>query len=176
MEGSLDRGRLGCDEWTEPRARVIAPQATTAITARLPSASSWRAAAGKYTFSFCSPVVGWVVGISPQNLMPTLEEKQAWMRERNAEPAPLEGLAQVTAFERHFTPKEIAGLWRLDETTIRRIFQDEPGVLRFGKSGRRDGKRDYVSLRIPESVVLRVHRELTRDGRPARRKRRHPQV
>ncbi len=61
------------------------------------------------------------------------------------------------ATERHFTPKEVAELWALDETTIRRLFQDEPGVLKIGKSGRRDGRRDYISLRIPESVATRVH-------------------
>ena len=63
------------------------------------------------------------------------------------------------SFERHYTPKELAALWALDETTIRRLFYDEPGVLKIGKSNRRDGKRDYVSLRIPQSVALRVHRK-----------------
>lgn len=65
----------------------------------------------------------------------------------------------LLTFERHFTPKELAALWALDESTIRRIFYDEPGVLRIGKAQRRDGKRDYVSLRIPESVAARVHQE-----------------
>jgi hypothetical protein len=37
------------------------------------------------------------------------------------------------------------------------MFQDEPGVLKNGKSNRRDGKRDYVTLRIPESVARRVY-------------------
>jgi hypothetical protein len=69
-------------------------------------------------------------------------------------------LASATLiFERHYTPKELATLWALDETTIRRLFYDEPGVLKIGKTNRRDGKHDYVSLRIPESVALRVHRQ-----------------
>ena len=63
------------------------------------------------------------------------------------------------AFGRHFTVAELAEIWKLDETTIRRIFQDEPGVLKIGKSNRRDGKRDYITLRIPEAVALRVYRE-----------------
>ena len=63
------------------------------------------------------------------------------------------------AFERHYTVKELAEIWKLDETTIRRIFQDEPGVLKIGKAGRRDGKRDYVTLRIPESVAVRLHQK-----------------
>ena len=67
--------------------------------------------------------------------------------------------AAISSFERHYTPKELAALWALDETTIRRIFYDEPGVLKIGKVNRRDGKRDYLSLRIPESVARRVHRD-----------------
>ena len=65
-------------------------------------------------------------------------------------------------FEQHFEPSELAKLWRLDATTIRRMFQDEPGVLKIGKSNRRDGKRDYVTLRIPKNVAERVYRERTK--------------
>lgn len=63
------------------------------------------------------------------------------------------------AFAKHFTASELGEIWKLDETTIRRIFQDEPGVFKIGKSRRRDGKRDYVTLRIPEAVALRVYQE-----------------
>jgi hypothetical protein len=66
-------------------------------------------------------------------------------------------LSPDTAFERHFTPQEIAELWKLDESTVRRMFIDEPGVLVYGKEKRRDGRRDYVTLRIPASVAQRVH-------------------
>ncbi|HXP83736.1 MAG TPA: hypothetical protein VN841_03405 [Bryobacteraceae bacterium] len=69
------------------------------------------------------------------------------------------------AFARHFTATELAEIWKLDETTIRRVFLDEPGVLKIGKSNRRDGKRDYVTLRIPESVALRVYQERTKPTR-----------
>ena len=71
-------------------------------------------------------------------------------------PAPIRQ-PQVDPFERHFTPKELAELWRLDESTIRRLFQDEPGVLKIGGAGRRN-KRDYVTLRIPASTAARFHR------------------
>jgi hypothetical protein len=64
-------------------------------------------------------------------------------------------------FEEHYTAQELAEIWKLDETTIRRIFQDEPGVLRIGKLGRRDGKRDYITLRIPASVATRVYQQRT---------------
>jgi hypothetical protein len=64
---------------------------------------------------------------------------------------------QDSAFERHFTPQELAELWRLDESTVRRMFLDEPGVLVYGKEKRRDGHRDYVTLRIPASIAAKVH-------------------
>lgn len=76
---------------------------------------------------------------------------------------PLDG----TAFERHYTPLELARLWKFDESTIRRMFIDEPGVLVFGKERRRDGRRDYVTLRIPESVARRVYESRIRKVRQA---------
>jgi hypothetical protein len=68
----------------------------------------------------------------------------------------------LTALEPHFTPQQLAALWGFDQTTIRRMFIDEPDVLKEGKRGRRDGKRDYVSLRIPASVAQRVHERKAR--------------
>ena len=67
-----------------------------------------------------------------------------------------------TAFERHYTPHELAELWKLDESTVRRMFMDETGVLIYGKEKRRDGRRDYVTLRIPESVAKKVYEQRTR--------------
>lgn len=63
--------------------------------------------------------------------------------------------------EPHFTPKQLADLWGLDQSTVRRIFRDEPDVLRIPHLRRR-GKRDYVSLRIPASVARRVHERRSR--------------
>jgi hypothetical protein len=48
--------------------------------------------------------------------------------------------------------------------TIRRLFRDEPGVVRLGAAGRRR-KKDYFTLYIPESVVRRVHLRLTARAR-----------
>jgi len=60
--------------------------------------------------------------------------------------------------ERHYTVAEIAAMWNLSKDTVRRMFQDEPGVLVFG--GRLSGrKRRYATLRIPRSVLERVHRQ-----------------
>jgi hypothetical protein len=68
------------------------------------------------------------------------------------------GAEGVSAFGRIYTPKELAELWQLSENSIRRLFQDEPGVFILGDSNPR-GKRGYTTLRIPEAVALRVFRE-----------------
>jgi hypothetical protein len=62
-------------------------------------------------------------------------------------------------FERHFTPAELAEAWQLDQTTIRRIFIDMPGVLKIGRREARAGKRSHVTLRIPAAVAARVYLE-----------------
>jgi hypothetical protein len=62
------------------------------------------------------------------------------------------------SFEPHFSVQVLAELWRLDESTIRRIFEAAPGVLRLGSDTRRSGKRrDYFTLRIPASVAEREY-------------------
>lgn len=71
------------------------------------------------------------------------------------------GLADAAMLEPHLTPRDIAAAWQVDVSTIRRLFIDEPGVLKLGKSARRDGKRDYQTLRIPRDVAERVYRRRT---------------
>lgn len=61
--------------------------------------------------------------------------------------------------EKHYSVAELAKLWSLSEKTIRRMFENEPGVLMWGSQETRF-KRAYTTLRIPESVMLRVHRRL----------------
>lgn len=65
--------------------------------------------------------------------------------------------------ERHYTVSEIAATWTLSSDKVREIFQHEPGVLVLGDSSSR-GKRGYITLRIPESVLKRVHRRLCNPG------------
>ena len=67
------------------------------------------------------------------------------------------------AFEKHYCVSEVAELWGLSERTIRRIFADEPGVIKW-ENGETRFKRGYTTLRIPESVVQRVHRKLRKAG------------
>jgi hypothetical protein len=63
--------------------------------------------------------------------------------------------------ETHYTVKEIAKEWRVDEETVRQAFIDEVGVLIIGDQERHDGKRAYLTIRIPESVLHRVYAERT---------------
>jgi transcriptional regulator GlxA family with amidase domain len=67
------------------------------------------------------------------------------------------------AFERHYCVAELAQLWGLSQRTIRRIFSNEPGVFKW-ESAETRFKRAYTTLRIPESVVQRVHRRLRKAG------------
>ena len=62
------------------------------------------------------------------------------------------------AFEPHFTVQKVAEMWNLSTDAIRRIFRNEPGVLAISPRQRK-GKRSYLTLRIPQSVLERVHRK-----------------
>jgi hypothetical protein len=67
------------------------------------------------------------------------------------------------ALERHYSVIEVAKLWGLSENTIRRMFTGEPGVVEWGSEESRF-KRAYRTMRIPESVLQRVHRRYARTG------------
>jgi len=73
-------------------------------------------------------------------------------------PPPVETPA---ASERHYTPSEVAVLWRLSVEMIRRLFQNEPGVMVI-QGPTRKGKRPYKTIRIPHSVLERVRARLQR--------------
>lgn len=62
--------------------------------------------------------------------------------------------------ERHYAVTEIAEMWNLSPDKVREIFEDEPGVLVIGDRSPRH-KRRYVTLRIPHTVLQRVHRRLS---------------
>ena len=65
--------------------------------------------------------------------------------------------------ERHYSIQEVAVLWNLSEKTVRRLFENEPGVIEIG-NGESRFRRAYVTRRIPESVAQRVHRRLRRSA------------
>jgi hypothetical protein len=61
-----------------------------------------------------------------------------------------------TMTERHFAPMELAELWAQSVDTIRRIFENEPGVI-IHENTERTTKRRFRTIRIPESVAQRVY-------------------
>jgi hypothetical protein len=68
----------------------------------------------------------------------------------------------MTGTEKHYSVAEVAELWSLSDTTVTRLFRDQPGVVRLScptllKTRKR---RSRVTLRIPESVIQRVHQSL----------------
>ena len=65
------------------------------------------------------------------------------------------------ANEKHYSVMEIAKLWALSEKTVRRIFEREPGVIHWCTEEKLH-KRGYRTLRVPETVLYRVHRKLRR--------------
>lgn len=71
--------------------------------------------------------------------------------------------ANATALDTNYcyTVKELAYLWNLSDESIRRLFEEEPGVLIFAirRPGRR--RRPYRNLRIPGKVALRVQSRMT---------------
>jgi hypothetical protein len=63
------------------------------------------------------------------------------------------------ANEKHYSVIEIAKLWALSQKTVRKIFEREPGVIHWGTEEKLH-KRGYRTLRVPETVLHRVHRKL----------------
>ena len=59
--------------------------------------------------------------------------------------------------ERHFSVRTLAEMWCLSEDTVRDLFRDVDGVFKIAE--KRRGKREYMTLRIPESVAMRIHAE-----------------
>jgi hypothetical protein len=63
------------------------------------------------------------------------------------------------ANQKHYSIIEISKLWGLSRETVRKIFEHEPGVIVWGHSETRS-KRGYRTIRVPESVLHRVHSRL----------------
>ena len=53
------------------------------------------------------------------------------------------------ALERHYSIGEVGQLWGLSVRTVRKMFADEPGVVKWGHEETRF-QRSYFTLRIPE--------------------------
>jgi hypothetical protein len=64
------------------------------------------------------------------------------------------------ALERHYSVTEVSELWGWSTDKVQQLFRAEPGVLQSKLRTLRPRKRENVSLRIPESVLCRVHDRL----------------
>jgi len=65
----------------------------------------------------------------------------------------------VLPAERHYAVIEVAEMWNLSPDKVRELFEHEPGVLVIGERNPRH-KRRYLTLRIPQTVLQRVHNRL----------------
>ncbi|MGD0425272.1 MAG: hypothetical protein ABSC10_01015 [Candidatus Acidiferrales bacterium] len=63
---------------------------------------------------------------------------------------------------RHYMNAEIAALWSLSDDSVRKIFERDPGVLVIGSQKLYGRKRSYTTIRVPEFVLERVHRWLSK--------------
>lgn len=63
--------------------------------------------------------------------------------------------------EAHYSLKQIAEKWGCDAETVRQAFIDEDGVLILGEETRNDGKRAYLTIRVPESILNQVYAKRT---------------
>ena len=91
----------------------------------------------------------------PNSPLASLHERHG--RQAKAELRRADRVEEVT-FERHLSVEELAALWGMSEDFVRRLFLKEPGVVVF--FNHQPGKRVYRTLRIPESIALRVHRRM----------------
>ena len=62
-----------------------------------------------------------------------------------------------------FTAEELAASKRLHPSTIRKMFMNQPGVIRLGHPASA-GRQQYFTLRIPSSVARRVFADMTVGG------------
>lgn len=67
---------------------------------------------------------------------------------------------QLLLDEPKFSPQQVSQKYGLHPSKVRRIFLDEPGVIRIGHPATRTRKQ-YFTLRIPLSVVARVFGQMT---------------
>jgi hypothetical protein len=91
-------------------------------------------------------------GLSTTELL-NLSIKKGKICEQNPSISITMSEAEAPVIEPHLLVRDLADRWQMSVSTVGRLFEEEPGVLRLGKSKR--------SLRIPISVATRVHRQLT---------------
>lgn len=66
----------------------------------------------------------------------------------------------TTATEKHYRPAEIAEMWGVGTNTVRRLFEDVPGVLRISQPTEvRRKHAPHVMLLIPASVLESAYKQ-----------------
>lgn len=65
-----------------------------------------------------------------------------------------------TTFEPHMSLKTLAEAWGLGRETVRKLVQNEPGVLKV-RLGR---KKSHTRYSVPASVARRIHARLLNGG------------
>jgi hypothetical protein len=63
--------------------------------------------------------------------------------------------------EKHFDPSELAATWGLGVETIRKLFVDDPRVVKIPSASGPTGHRRCCTLRIPSSAAARLHKRLS---------------
>jgi hypothetical protein len=67
----------------------------------------------------------------------------------------------MSSTEKYYTCREIGELWSMHAETVRPLFAHVPGVIKINRKATRN-KRGYTSLRIPQSIVDKVHATLSK--------------
>jgi hypothetical protein len=72
-------------------------------------------------------------------------------------------VGETIATDQHYTPAELSKVWHYSPNTVRRIFEDEPGVLKVTAAAPSHSprRRRMVQMRIPARVAMRVHARLS---------------
>jgi hypothetical protein len=63
--------------------------------------------------------------------------------------------------EKHFNLSELAATWGLSVETIRKLFADDPGVVKMPSASGPTARRRYRIFRIPSSAAARLHKRLS---------------
>jgi hypothetical protein len=70
----------------------------------------------------------------------------------------------MLALEKHYSIPDLSALWGFSRQVLYRVFENEPDVIKWGVGQDRRTRsrrvRRYVTLRVPESVAVRVHARL----------------
>jgi hypothetical protein len=69
-------------------------------------------------------------------------------------------MATGESAKRYWTVQEVAELLRVHPTTVTRMFEDTPGVLKLNRKRALRGRTPHVTLRIPDALLQRKIREL----------------